>query len=458
MNRSLRTGLIGVMLGMFTAPLDGMMLGPALPAILADLGGLEYFAWIATACLICMAAATPIRGKPGDLHGRKTVYTASIVLFLLGSGLSGMSQDMIQLVGFRAVQGLGAGGLMVGALALIAELVPPRHSGKLTGLLGTMMPIAFIAGPLLGGLFTEQLSWRWAFHVNIPIGAAALLLIGTAVRLEPRRIKAKIDYVGGVLLTAALVALSLIASWGGTQYAWASGLMQSTTIITINSAEPRDMGAASGSVTLWHTMGASLGVAALGALYTGRLQGTLVDRLGAEAGGRLVSGQQLTAQALQQFPPPVRELAEVPIGAAAPSMSPPAQVLAALSDLTPRLEAADAFVVVTPEYNHSYPAALKNAIDRHNAQFHAKPVAFVSYGGLAGGLRAVEHLRAVFAELHAVTTRDTVSFHGTGDCFGPDGRPKDPHGPATAADTLLDQVTWWARVLRDARTTTPYKA
>ncbi|MET7329809.1 NAD(P)H-dependent oxidoreductase [Nonomuraea sp. NPDC005650] len=152
------------------------------------------------------------------------------------------------------------------------------------------------------------------------------------------------------------------------------------------------------------------------------------------------------------------DLADVPIGGAAPSMSPPAGVLTALSDLTPRLEAADAFVVVTPEYNHSYPASLKNAIDWHNAQFHAKPVAFVSYGGLSGGLRAVEHLRAVFAELHAVTTRDTVSFHGAWDCFGPDGLPKDPHGPATAAKTLLDQLTWWARVLRDAKVTTPYGA
>jgi len=152
----------------------------------------------------------------------------------------------------------------------------------------------------------------------------------------------------------------------------------------------------------------------------------------------------------------VVDLAQVPLGAAAPSMSPPEQVLTALSDLTPRLDAADGFVVVTPEYNHSYPAALKNAIDWHNAQFHAKPVAFVSYGGLSGGLRAVEHLRAVFAELHAVTTRDTISFHGVWECFDSDGQPKDPHGPATAAKTLLDQVTWWARVLRDAKATTPY--
>ncbi|MBM7489533.1 NAD(P)H-dependent FMN reductase [Micromonospora luteifusca] len=151
------------------------------------------------------------------------------------------------------------------------------------------------------------------------------------------------------------------------------------------------------------------------------------------------------------------DLADVPIGSAAPTMSPPAHTLEALSGLTPRLDAADAFVVVTPEYNHSYPAALKSVIDWHNVQFHAKPVAFVSYGGLSGGLRAVEHLRVVFAELHAVTTRDTVSFHSAWEQFDGDGRPRDPHGPATAAKTLLDQVTWWARVLKDAKTTTPYQ-
>ncbi|MEU6077121.1 NAD(P)H-dependent oxidoreductase [Micromonospora sp. NPDC047074] len=151
------------------------------------------------------------------------------------------------------------------------------------------------------------------------------------------------------------------------------------------------------------------------------------------------------------------DLADVSIGSTAPTMSPPPHVLAALSGLTPRLDAADAFVVVTPEYNHSYPGALKNVIDWHNVQFHAKPVAFVSYGGLSGGLRAVEHLRLVFAELHAVTTRDTVSFHGAWEQFDGDGRPRDPHGPAAAAKTLLDQVTWWARALKEAKTTTPYR-
>ncbi|MEE6258816.1 NADPH-dependent FMN reductase [Plantactinospora sonchi] len=152
------------------------------------------------------------------------------------------------------------------------------------------------------------------------------------------------------------------------------------------------------------------------------------------------------------------DLADAPIGPEAPSMSPSAQALRALGVLTPRLEAADAFVVVTPEYNHSYPAALKNVIDWHNAQFRAKPVAFVSYGGLAGGLRAVEHLRLVFAELHAVTTRDTVSFHSAWTQFDGEGKPKDPQGPVTAAKTLLDQVTWWARALKQARASSPYQA
>ncbi|WP_421109620.1 NADPH-dependent FMN reductase [Streptomyces sp. NEAU-S77] len=130
----------------------------------------------------------------------------------------------------------------------------------------------------------------------------------------------------------------------------------------------------------------------------------------------------------------------------------------ALEAVTPRLDAADAFAVVTPEYNHSYPAPLKNAIDWHYSQWQAKPVGFVSYGGISGGLRAVEHLRPVFAEVHAVTVRDTVSFHGAWDAFGPDGRLTDPQGPDTAATAMLDQLVWWADALRTARAARPYGA
>ena len=137
---------------------------------------------------------------------------------------------------------------------------------------------------------------------------------------------------------------------------------------------------------------------------------------------------------------------------------PGAEDAKALEAVTPRLDAADAFAVVTPEYNHSYPAPLKNAIDWHYSQWQAKPVGFVSYGGLSGGLRAVEHLRPVFAEVHAVTVRDTVSFHGAWDAFGPDGRLTDPKGPDTAATAMLDQLVWWANALRTARTARPYGA
>ena len=135
--------------------------------------------------------------------------------------------------------------------------------------------------------------------------------------------------------------------------------------------------------------------------------------------------------------------------------TPSAAVVAEVAKVTPRLEAADAFVVVTPEYNHSYPASLKNAIDWHRAEWTAKPVAFVSYGGISGGLRAVEHLRAVFAELHAATIRETVSFHGAHTRFGADGVPKDD-GAAVAAKAMLDQLGWWARALAEARAVRPY--
>ncbi|MEV5703520.1 NAD(P)H-dependent oxidoreductase [Actinoallomurus sp. NPDC052274] len=156
----------------------------------------------------------------------------------------------------------------------------------------------------------------------------------------------------------------------------------------------------------------------------------------------------------------VIDLAEVGLPLVFPAFgaAPAPETARALQTVTPRLAAADAFVVVTPEYNHSFPASLKNLIDWHNAEWHAKPVGFVSYGGLSGGLRAVEHLRPVFAELHAVTVRDTVSFHGAWERFDAEGRPVDPDGCGAAAETLLDQLLWWAHALRDARAVRPYAA
>ncbi|MEV6862472.1 DHA2 family efflux MFS transporter permease subunit [Streptosporangium subroseum] len=451
--RSLYFGVFGLMLGMFLAMLDGLIVGTALPTIVGDLGGLNHLSWVVTAYLLAAAATTPIWGKLGDLYGRKGTFMAAIVLFLVGSVLAGLSQDMGQLIAFRAVQGLGAGGLMVGALSIIGVLVPPRESGRLQSMIGAMLPVAFIGGPLVGGFLTDQLSWRWTFYVNVPIGIVALLIIGTGIRLRTERVRARIDYAGALLLTVGILTLTLLASWGGNTYAWsspqilalgaagvlalagfvyverraeepvipprlfhnrnftlaqilsflvgavmlsvtnylpqymqfvqgasptASGLlllplmfgmlgaqltvghlisrngryrvypilggavmtvgalvlllldvstgtavasaltlvtglgmgllMQSTMLITMNSADVRDMGAASGTVTLVRTIGGSLGIALLGAVYASRMEANLAGRLGSEAAHHLAAGGgRLTPALLRDMPASVRD-------------------------------------------------------------------------------------------------------------------------------------------------------
>jgi EmrB/QacA subfamily drug resistance transporter len=452
--RSLYIAMIGLMLGMFLAMLDNLIVGTALPTIVGDLGGIAHLSWVVTAYTLATAAATPIWGKLGDLYGRKGMFMSAIVIFLIGSALAGLSQNMDQLIGFRALQGLGAGGLMVGAMAIIGDLVPPRERGRFQAMIGGMMPLAFVGGPLLGGFLTDNLSWRWAFYVNLPLGVLALLVTGLGMRLHTRHVKAKIDYVGATLLTVGIVALTLVASWGGTEYPWvskeiivlavvsvvalagfvfaegrvsepilpprlfrdrnftvaqilsflvggamfgamsflpqymqyvqgasatASGLyllplmfgmlavmlttgqlitrngryriypiiggavltagmlllvmlkvdtstamssaltvvaglgmgfiMQNTMLVTQNSVELRDMGAASGSVTLFRTIGGSLGVALLGSIYTSRLKGALVENLGPKAGHAMTSGGgvHVTPAALHTLPAAVRD-------------------------------------------------------------------------------------------------------------------------------------------------------
>ncbi|MFI6582036.1 MDR family MFS transporter [Embleya sp. NPDC050493] len=441
-------GIVGLVLGMFLGMLDGTIVGTALPTIVGDLGGLDRLSWVVTAYLLAAAAATPIWGKLGDLYGRKGAFMASIGVFLVGSMLSGMSRDMNELILFRAVQGLGAGGLMVGAFALIGALVPPRDSGRVQALFGAIMPIALVGGPLLGGFLTDHLNWRWAFYVNVPVGLPALGIVGFGIRLDTVRIKARIDYAGAALLTTGIVALTLFAGWAGTTYAWTSpqilglagltvvalaafvpverravepiipprlfadrnfavaqvlsflvgavmmaatnylpqymqfvrgasptaggllllplmfgmlgvqitsgrlisrtgryraypilgaalmivgalvllGLgvdtptaaasaltlligvgvgfvMQSTMLITMNSADPRDLGAASGTATLTRTIGGSLGVALLGAVYAHRFEGSLGSQDGRPGSG----GADLTPAALRELPAATRD-------------------------------------------------------------------------------------------------------------------------------------------------------
>jgi EmrB/QacA subfamily drug resistance transporter len=446
-------GVFGLMLGVLLSMLDNLIVGTALPTIAGDLGGLDHLSWVVTAYTLATAAATPIWGKMGDLYGRKNVFLAAIALFLACSVLTGLSQTMGQLIAFRAGQGIGAGGLMVGAIAIVGEWASPRQRSQFQAMLGGMLPIALVGGPLLGGFLTDQASWRWAFYINIPVGAVAIASAGWGVQLRSTRINARVDYPGAALLTAGVVALSLLASWAGTRYPWVSApiamlaavsvltitgfvllehrvtepilpprlfrnrnfavaqilgllggaamlgavsflpqymqfvlgvaptvsglltlplmmgmfgaqlmvgrvirrrdryrrypiagaamliagmlvllllgvgtpapvasaltvvaglglglLMQPTVIITMRSAEPRDLGAASGAMWLFRTIGGSLGVAVLGSVFTERLSTSLTTRLGPAAGHALASGGgRLTPALLQTLPAPARE-------------------------------------------------------------------------------------------------------------------------------------------------------
>jgi EmrB/QacA subfamily drug resistance transporter len=220
--RSVRVVLLALMITMMLAMLDNMIVGTAMPTIVGELGGLEHLSWVVTAYTLATAAATPLWGKIGDMYGRKGSFMASIVIFLVGSALSGMAQDMGQLIGFRAVQGLGAGGLMVGVMAIIGDLVPPRERGKYQGMMAGVMALAMIGGPLVGGTITDHWGWRWAFYINLPLGVVALGLISAVLHLPKKRAQARIDYLGAGLLTVGITAIVLVTTWGGTEYAWTS--------------------------------------------------------------------------------------------------------------------------------------------------------------------------------------------------------------------------------------------
>ncbi|WP_225446833.1 MDR family MFS transporter [Streptacidiphilus sp. PB12-B1b] len=217
-----RLVFLGVMLGMFLAALDQTIVSTALPTIVGDLGGAAHLSWVVTAYLLAATATTPLWGKLGDLFGRKYVFVVCIIVFLVGSALCGISQNMIQLISFRALQGLGGGGLMVLAMAVIADVVPPRDRGRYQGVIGAVFGVSSVVGPLLGGFLVDNLSWHWVFYVNLPIGAVALAVILVALKAKNPETRPRIDYLGTFLLAAASTCLVLIASLGGTTWQWNS--------------------------------------------------------------------------------------------------------------------------------------------------------------------------------------------------------------------------------------------
>ncbi|HEX5470023.1 MAG TPA: MFS transporter [Gaiellaceae bacterium] len=211
-----------LLLVILLASLDQTIVSTALPTIVGELGGIEHLSWVVTAYLLAATVAGPLYGKLGDLYGRKKMLQSAIIIFLVGSALCGLSQNMTELIAFRALQGLGGGGLMVTAIAVVGDIISPRERGRYQGFFGAVFGVSTVIGPLLGGFFVDNLSWRWIFYVNVPIGAFALVVIGAVFRARAEHVEHRIDYLGAAVLAGALSALVLFTSLGGTTYAWTS--------------------------------------------------------------------------------------------------------------------------------------------------------------------------------------------------------------------------------------------
>src|SRR5437588_6113695 len=213
----------GVMLAMLLAALDQTIVATALPTIALDLHGIQHYACVADAYLVTSTFTVPLYGKLSDMYGRRMLFLVSILIFLVGSALCGLAQSMTQLIVFRALQGFGAGGILPLAQATIGDLFSARERGRYAGYTGAVFASASIIGPLVGGYLTDSVSWRWIFYINLPLGAAALLVIGTRMILPFVKREHRVDYLGAAVLTFAVMCLLMVAIWGGVTYPWVSG-------------------------------------------------------------------------------------------------------------------------------------------------------------------------------------------------------------------------------------------
>ena len=216
---------LSLMLGMLLASLDQMIVSTALPTMVGELGGVSFMAWVITSYILAATISMPIYGKLGDLIGRRPLFIFGLGIFILGSALTGFSQDIYQLIGFRAIQGIGGGGLMVLSMAIIADIVPVKQRAKYMGPMGAVFGLASVLGPLIGGYFTDFASWRWAFWINLPLGFIAIYIAWKFLKISKPTVKFTIDYWGIVSMAGAVTSLTLLTSWGGTQYDWSSPII-----------------------------------------------------------------------------------------------------------------------------------------------------------------------------------------------------------------------------------------
>jgi EmrB/QacA subfamily drug resistance transporter len=221
-HRQIQVILIGVLSGMLLAALDQSIVGTALPRIVSDLGGLNHLSWVVTAYLLTSTASTPLWGKISDLYGRRLIFQAAIVIFLIGSALCGLAMSMPQLIAFRAIQGVGGGGLMAIAFAIIGDVIPARERGRYTGYFGAVWGFSSLAGPLLGGWITDNLSWRWIFYINLPIGLLALVVTSMVLKMPVIKRETTIDYLGAATIVSSVTSLMLYLNWAGEHFGWRS--------------------------------------------------------------------------------------------------------------------------------------------------------------------------------------------------------------------------------------------